>query len=119
MTPTTQLDRDQTKAEASFILDAVRQGLDAVIVCPTGVIGPCDFKRLELGEMILVWMKKAPSFTVEGKFDFVDVRDIARGHILAAESGRCGEVYLLSGEQIEVSQMRNLVQKAAGVNCGV
>ena len=107
---------DQTKAEASLlVLDAVRQGMDAVIVCPTGVIGPYDFKRSELGEMILAWMKKAPSFTVEGKFDFVDVRDVAMGHILAAESGRCGEVYLLSGEQIEVSQMRNLVQKAAGV----
>ena len=107
---------DQTKAEASLlVLDAVRQGMDAVIVCPTGVIGPYDFKRSELGEMILAWMKKAPSFTVEGKFDFVDVRDVAIGHILAAESGRCGEVYLLSGEQIEISQMRNLVQKAAGV----
>ncbi len=107
---------DQTKAEASLlVLDAVRQGMDAVIVCPTGVIGPYDFKRSELGEMILAWMKKAPSFTVEGKFDFVDVRDVAMGHILAAESGRCGEVYLLSGEQIEISQMRNLVQKAAGV----
>jgi len=91
------------------------EGLDAVIVCPTGVIGPYDFKRSELGEMILAWMKKAPSFTVEGKFDFVDVRDIAKGHIVAAERGKSGEVYLLSGEQIEVSQMRNLVQKAAGV----
>ncbi len=107
---------DQTKAEASLlVLDSVQKGLDAVIVCPTGVIGPYDFKRSELGEMILAWMKKAPSFTVEGKFDFVDVRDIARGHILAAERGKSGEVYLLSGEQIEVSQMRNLVQKAAGV----
>jgi dihydroflavonol-4-reductase len=107
---------DQTKAEASLlVLDAVQKGLDAVIVCTTGVIGPYDFKRSELGEMILAWMKKAPSFTIEGRFDFVDVRDIARGHILAAERGKCGEVYLLSGEQIEVSQMRNLVQKAAGV----
>ncbi len=107
---------DQTKAEASLlVLDSVQKGMDAVIVCPTGVIGPYDFKRSELGEMILAWMKKAPSFTIEGKFDFVDVRDIARGHILAAEYGRCGEVYLLSGEQIEVSQMRNLVQKTAGV----
>ena len=104
---------DQTKAEASLlVLDAVRQGMDAVIVCPTGVIGPYDFKRSELGEMILAWMKKAPSFTVEGRFDFVDVRDIARGHILAAESGRCGEVYLLSGEQIEVLGFNSQVQQS-------
>ncbi len=107
---------DRTKAEASLlVLEAVQQGLDAVIVCPTGVIGPFDFKRSELGEMVLSWMKKAPSFTIEGKFDFVDVRDIAKGHILAAQYGKPGEVYLLSGEQIEVSRMRNLVQQAAGV----
>jgi len=107
---------DRTKAEASLcVLEAVQQGLDAVIVCPTGVIGPYDFKRSELGEMVISWMKKAPSFTIEGKFDFVDVRDIARGHILAAQYGKSGQVYLLSGEQIEVSQMRNLVQQAAGV----
>jgi dihydroflavonol-4-reductase len=107
---------DQTKAEASqSILEAAREGLDVVIVCPTGVIGPFDFKRSEMGEMILAWMKKGPSFTIDGKFDFVDVRDVAQGHILAAKYGRPGQVYLLSGEQIEVSRMRQLVQKAAGL----
>ena len=107
---------DSTKAEASLeVMKAVNDGLNAVIVCPTGVIGPYDYRRSELGEMFISWMKKTGSIVVEGAFDFVDVRDIARGHILAAESGKCGEVYLLSGEQIEVSQMRNLVQKAAGV----
>ena len=107
---------DQTKAEASQrVLEAGREGLDAVIVCPTGVIGPFDFKRSEMGEMILAWMKRGPSFTIDGKFDFVDVRDVAQGHILAAKCGRPGHVYLLSGEQIEVSRMRQLVQKAAGL----
>lgn len=107
---------DLTKAEASeLVLQAAKEGLDAVIVCPTGVIGPYDFARSEVGGMILDWMKKKPSFTVEGRFDFVDVRDVANGHYLAAEKGRSGEVYLLSGEQATISQLRKLVQKAAGV----
>ncbi len=108
---------DRTKAEATLlVLDAVKQGLDAVVVCPTGVIGPYDFKRSELGEMMLSWMKKGPSLSVQGKFDFVDVRDVAQGHILAAEKGRPGETYLLSGEQLQISVMRSLVQQAAGID---
>jgi dihydroflavonol-4-reductase len=61
-------------------------------------------------------MKKSPSLTVQGKFDFVDVRDVAMGHILAAEKGKSGEVYLLSGEQLQISAMRSLVQQAADVD---
>jgi dihydroflavonol-4-reductase len=57
------------------------------------VIGPYDFKRPEGSEMILAWMKKASSFSIESKFDFVDVSDIARGHILAAECGICGDIF--------------------------
>ena len=66
--------------------------------------------------MMLSWMKKSPSLTVQGKFDFVDVRDVAMGHILAAEKGKSGEVYLLSGEQLQISTMRSLVQQAADVD---
>ncbi|MFZ3070195.1 MAG: SDR family oxidoreductase [Anaerolineaceae bacterium] len=108
---------DRTKAAATLlVLEAVKTGLDAVIVCPTGVIGPYDFKRSEMGEMMLSWMKKRPSVSIQGKFDFVDVRDVALGHILAGEKGKPGETYLLSGEQITISTLRCLVQQAAGVD---
>jgi len=108
---------DRTKAAASLlVLQAAREGLDAVIVCPTGVIGPHDYRRSEMGEMILEWMENKPSISTDGGFDFVDVRDVARGHILAAEKGRAGEVYLLSGEHIKVSTMRRLVQQSAGIH---
>ncbi len=108
---------DRTKAQATLlVLKAAEEGLDAVVVCPTGVIGPYDFKRSELGEMMLSWMKKGPSLSVQGKFDFVDVRDVALGHILAAEKGKRGETYLLSGEQLQISVMRSLVQQAAGID---
>lgn len=104
---------DSTKAEASIaVLDAVKEGLDAVIVCPTGVIGPYDYRRSEMGEMILTWMKRELHFTIDGFFDFVDVRDVVHGHILAAEKGRAGQVYILSGERIAVDKLRELVQNA-------
>jgi dihydroflavonol-4-reductase len=104
-------DYDRSKAMASLkILEAVSQGLDAVIVCPTGVIGPYDFRRSEIGELILGWMKKKISILIDGKFDFVDVRDVARGHILAKKFGRKGEVYILGGEQLSLENLRNIVK---------
>ena len=107
---------DRTKAIASaLVLEAAKSGLDAVIVLPTGVIGPNDFRRSEMGEMLLAWMQTTPSISTDGAYDFVDVRDVAEGHILAASLGRCGEAYLLSGTQVTVSEYRKMVQEAAGV----
>jgi len=106
---------DRTKAVASLeVLEAVKQGLNAVIVCPTGVIGPHDYKRSELGEMILDWMSPKVSFIIKGQFDFVDVRDIAEGHIAAAQSGRAGETYLLGGHQKSLLDFRKIVQEVMG-----
>lgn len=107
---------DRTKAIASgLVQEAAKNGLDAVIVLPTGVIGPNDFRRSEMGEMLLAWMQQKPSISTDGAFDFVDVRDVAEGHILAASLGRSGEAYLLSGTQVTVRDFRRLVQEAAGI----
>jgi dihydroflavonol-4-reductase len=106
---------DRTKAEASIaVQNAARKGLDAVIVCPTGVIGPFDFRGSEMGELLRGWMQKKPHFLIEGAYDFVDVRDVAQGMILAVQKGRSGEVYILSGEQIKLNRLKQLVQKAMG-----
>ena len=108
---------DRTKAIASALVqEAAKSGLDAVIVLPTGVIGPSDFRRSEMGEMLLAWMQKKPSISTDGAYDFVDVRDVAEGHILAASLGRSGEAYLLSGSQVTVSEYRQMVQEAAGIH---
>ena len=106
---------DRTKAAASLlVLDAVKEGLDAVIVCPTGVIGPHDYRGSEMGDLIKDWLRKRLNFLVKGAYDFVDVRDVAHGHILACERGRSGEVYILSGWQIKVLELKQYVQNAIG-----
>ena len=106
---------DRTKAAASLaVLAAAANGMDAVIVCPTGVIGPYDYRRSEMGEMVLDWMFIPLAWLVRGAFDFVDVRDVADGHILARDQGCCGETYILGGERILVGRLCALVQTAAG-----
>jgi dihydroflavonol-4-reductase len=77
---------DSSKASASMaVLNAVQDGMDAVIVCPTGVIGPYDFRRSEMGQLILDCVDQKPMLYVDGAYDFVDVRDVAQGLILAGE----------------------------------
>ena len=106
---------DSSKASASLdVLKAVHDGMDAVIVCPTGVIGPYDFRRSELGQLILDCVEQKPMFYVDGAYDFVDVRDVAHGLILAGDKGRCGESYILSGERIAVLDIIKIVQEILG-----
>lgn len=117
--PQTEIsDYDRSKATASLaVLDAVRnEGFDAVIVCPTGIVGPYDFRLSEMGHLIVDALHRRLNFSVDGAFDFVDVRDVARGHILACERGRSGEVYILSGEQICIYNLVKQVQELAGVH---
>ncbi len=106
---------DRTKAEASMLVQqAAQEGLDTCILCPTGVTGPYDYRRSEVGELILSFMQKRVSFLVEGAFDFVDVRDVALGQILARDLGKPGEAYILGGERIELTLLHDLVKKVTG-----
>lgn len=108
---------DRSKAEASLEVERlVSTGLDAVIVCPTGIIGPDDFRRSEMGRMICLWRKKKPHWMVEGHFDFVDVRDVVDGLIAACMDGVSGETYILSGSRIRLASLRALVQKEANIH---
>lgn len=107
---------DRSKAEASLLIQqAVRDGLDAVLVCPTGVIGPHDYLGSEMGVLIHSWMDSGVRFLIKGAYDFVDVRDVAHGIVLAGERGKAGQVYILSGEKIHMERMQVLVRQAAGL----
>jgi len=106
---------DRTKAQASLLVQqAAREGLDTRIICPTGVVGPYDYRRSEMGELILSFMEKRVNILVEGAFDFVDVRDVAKGQILARDWGKSGETYILGGERIELKLLHKLVQAVTG-----
>jgi len=106
---------DRSKAEASLaVQQAAQEGLDSVIICPTGVIGPNDYRRSELGQLILDCVEEKPQFYVDGAYDFVDVRDVADGILLAAEKGRSGETYILSGQRLAVGNIIDLLWEMTG-----
>jgi dihydroflavonol-4-reductase len=106
----------KTKARASLaVLKGVKRGLNAVIVCPTGVIGPYDYKISEMGQLVRSFLKRRLKVGINGAYDFVDVRDVAKGMILAGEKGRAGESYILSGQQISVPDLLSILGKISGI----
>ena len=106
---------DQTKAEATLlVLDAVRQGLDAVLVFPTGVIGPYDFRPSHTGELVLAAGQGRLGAYVDGAYNFVDVRDVAQGLMAAAEKGRSGEGYILAGHNVTVKELLLSIEAVTG-----
>ncbi|MGI6620148.1 MAG: SDR family oxidoreductase [Bacillota bacterium] len=103
----------KSKARATLgVLEVIGKGLDAAIVMPTGVIGPYDFRPSATGQMLLDYAAGKIPVRIDGGYDFVDVRDVAQGHILVAEKGRTGERYILSGEWISVDEILQEVSKA-------
>ena len=106
---------DRSKATASLeVQKAAARDLDAVIVCPTGVIGPYDFRGSEMGEVIRSATEARTMLYVEGAYDFVDVRDVADGMIAAVKRGRRGESYILSGHKLSVRYMLETVREVTG-----
>ena len=108
-------DYGKAKAAASrIVLDAVRDGMDAVIVNPVYVLGPYDYRLSEIGEVMLMFSRFPVPAGMDGCYDFIDVRDVAVGHVVAAERGRKGESYLLSGERMTVRELMRILAGLAG-----
>ncbi|OAA30078.1 hypothetical protein AT15_00765 [Kosmotoga arenicorallina S304] len=90
---------------------AVSEGLDAVILCPSGVIGPYDYRGSEMGTLFRDFVRGKFRISVNGCFDFVDVRDVADGIIRAWKKGKSGEKYILSGHMITMKKLVALLYK--------
>ncbi len=77
------------------VREFIKKGAPIVVVCPTAPIGPRDVKPTPTGKIIVDFLKgEMPAFLETG-LNWVHVRDVAQGHILAAEKGRIGERYIL------------------------
>ncbi len=104
-----------TKYQAELLVKAAAaEGVDAVIVNPTYMFGPYD-ARPSSGQLIVdVVRGRIPGYT-GGANNFVDVRDVARGMILAWERGVAGERYILGHEDVSYREIFRRIAQVAGV----
>jgi dihydroflavonol-4-reductase len=104
-----------TKSKAEkLVLEETSSGLDAVVINPTAIIGPNDFKPSLVGTVLIRLYKNSLPALVPGGYDWVDVRDVVQGAISAMDSGRKGERYILSGKWVSVRDLALLVEKVTG-----
>jgi dihydroflavonol-4-reductase len=106
----------RSKAQACLDVQAAvaRDGLDAVLVLPSGVIGPWDFRLSEMGQLLTGLAAGRAPLLVAGGYDWVDVRDVALGMAAAARLGQRGAAYLLGGEWRTLADMARLVSSLKG-----
>lgn len=107
-------DYGKSKAMATnVVLDAVEKGLNATIVMPSGIIGPNDRADGNIGFMLRSFIKGKLPLAIKGGYDFVDVRDVAAGILAAAEKGREGKCYVLSGRYASIKDVLDTVRPLA------
>ena len=102
-----------SKAMASKIaLEYAQKGLNICIVHPSGIYGPGDIRHTNhsVTSIRLMALGYIP-VSLKGGFDFVDVRDAAKGILLASEYGKPGETYILSGHYSEVSDLLRIINR--------
>ena len=91
------------------------RGAPVVIVNPSAPIGPWDVKPTPTGQMIVDFLNGKMVGSVDTGLNVVHVRDVARGHILAAEKGRVGERYILGHRNLSLLEIFQMLSRLTGV----
>jgi len=122
---------EETKAQGELLVqEAVKDGLDAVILNPTSIVGPYDFGPSLMGQALLKMYKNTLPVTipfvvsqctgnkigslVQGGYNFVDVRDVCQAAIQAAERGKSGERYIVSGQYLSLTNLSKTIAEVTG-----
>lgn len=94
---------------------AAERGLPVVVVAPTLPVGPGDRLITPPTRMILDFLNRNTPAYLDFGFNMVDVRDVAKGHILAAEKGQIGERYILGNENLTLGELLRRIEEITGL----
>lgn len=105
----------QSKAKATqLVLNAAKNGLNACVVHPSGILGPEDFAIGETTSTLIKIIKGEMPAGIAGSFNLCDVRDLAMGTIAAADKGRTGECYILGNDEVSFKEFAKLIAEESG-----
>jgi len=106
---------DRSKlAGQQIALAANGNGMEVLVINPTSIIGPHDFKPSLMGKVIIDLYKGKLPFIFNGGFDFCDCRDVAKAIVNAASQGRGGQNYLLGGKWHSLKELAHFLSNASG-----
>ena len=96
-------------------LEAGRKGANVVVVNPTTPIGEYDIKPTPTGRIVVDFLKRKFPAYVDTGLNLADVKEVARGHVLAMEKARPGERYILGGENLTLKQILDKLAAITGL----
>jgi dihydroflavonol-4-reductase len=96
-------------------LEAGRNGANVVVVNPTTPIGEYDIKPTPTGRIVVDFLKRKFPAYVDTGLNLADVREVARGHLLAMEKARPGERYILGGANLTLKQILYKLSELTGL----
>lgn len=96
-------------------LEAGRSGANVVVVNPTTPVGERDIKPTPTGRIIVDFLKRKFPAYVDTGLNLADVKEVARGHLLAMEKARPGERYILGGENLTLKQILDKLAALTGL----
>jgi dihydroflavonol-4-reductase len=106
--------RSKFLAEQSA-LAAGRAGAPVVVVNPTTPIGERDIKPTPTGRIVVDFLNHNFPAYVDTGLNLADVKEVARGHLLAMEKARPGERYILGGENLTLKQILDKLSSISGI----
>ena len=107
-------DKSKIAGEEAFKI-AEAAGIEVITICPTSVFGPRDYYPSLLGGAIMdIYNRKIPALIPAG-YDFVDVRDVAHGTLLALEKAKNGEKFILGGHYLTLKELAHSIGKVGGI----
>ena len=106
-------DRSKAAAEKE-VRRGIDNGLDAVIIYPTAVIGPHDYEPSYLGEALISIARYELPALVTGGYDWVDVRDVVAGALTAEKQASSGSSFLLSGHWVSIPDIAAMIAEITG-----
>lgn len=106
---------DRSKALAEIeVRKGIERGLDAVVILPSAILGPYDFRPSYVGRALQLMQRGGLPVLVTGGYDWVDARDVAAGAIRAAEVAPSGSCYILSGHWLSVHAVAVMAAQLSG-----
>lgn len=119
-TPVTFKDMAGHYKQSKFLAEEVargmaRKGLPVIIVNPSTPVGPRDVKPTPTGQILVDFLNGRMFGYIDTGLNLIDVDDVAKGHILAAEKGKVGERYILGHRNLTLKEIFEILGRITGL----